>query len=173
MSSMGHHHNRQKFTIPIPDTLYIYVVTEVQLLRWLIFAFTEPILDKEGHYVFNFDKPQIDAITGLIASLREREPLRTMAKWVVEVFHRLYFPSQPSRSVFNTFAEPVSAFLALQCLTTEGAPIPLEEIPPLCARLQFSMRLRGYHYLFTNYMATYVPAVETFGSVSHDFFIDP
>jgi len=83
----------------------------------------------------------------------------------------LYFPSQLSCSVFNTFAKPVGAFLAMQCLTTEGALKPLEEIPQLCARLQFSIRLHRYHYLYTNYTAAYVPSVKIFGFVSH-FFID-
>lgn len=152
----------------------MYVGTEIQLLRWIIFVFKEPILDKDGHCVFNFDKPQIDALTGLIASLRTQSQLRTVSKWVVEALHRLYFPSQPNRSAFNTFAEPVSVFFALQSLMENTAPRPLEEIPPLCARLQFSMRLRGYHHLFTDFTATYDPrTVETLGLqvVSH-LFID-
>ena len=64
------------------------------------------------------------------------------------------------------------AFFAIQCLSTKDcAPRPLEEVPQLCAKLQFSIWLRGYHYLFTNFTATYVPTVETFRIVSH-FFID-
>ena len=171
---MGHHLNRQKFSIPKSSTISVYVVQEIQLLRWIMLMFEEPILDKDGHYIFKLDKPQITAITGLIKALRTLEPLRTVAtcKLVVEVLHRLYFPSQPSHSVFNTFAEPIIAFFAIQCLSTKDcAPRPLEEVPQLCAKLQFSIWLRGYHYLFTNFTATYVPTVETFRIVSH-FFID-
>ena len=139
-------------------------MTEIQLLRCTISAFQEPILDKDGHYVFNFDKPQTKAIAELIRSLDALDSLRTVAKRVVEVLHHLYFPSKGSRSVFNTFAEPVAAFFGILCLTHNGAPRPVVDVPPICARLQFSMRLRGYHYLFTNFSETY-PPITMFGTV--------
>jgi hypothetical protein len=142
-------------------------VTEIQLLRCTISTFKEPILDKNGHYIFNFDVPQTKAIINLIRSLDGREPLRTVAERVVEVLHHLYFPSKCSRSVFHTFAEPIAAFFGILCLTYEGAPRTVAEVPQTCARLQFSMRLRGFHHLFTDFTATYAPTMTAFSRVSY------
>lgn len=116
-------------------------------------------MDKNGHYLFNFDVPQTTAIAALIASLDALDPLRTVAKRVVEVLHYLYFPSKISRSVFHTFAEPIVAFFGILCLTINGVPRPVTDVPQICARLQFSMRLRGFHHLFTDFTTTYAPTI--------------
>lgn len=98
--------------------------------------------------MFNFDEEQTSTMTHLMQSLREHHPIERVAIRVIEALHSFYTPQDLDRSVYHTFAEPLVAFMAIQCLTEEGSPRPLSDIPSLCSRAQFSMRLRGYHYLW-------------------------
>ena len=98
--------------------------------------------------MFNFDEEQTSTMTHLMQSLRGHHPIKTVAIRVIEALHSFYTPQDLDRSVYHTFAEPLVAFMAIQCLTEEGSPRQLPDIPSLCSRAQFSMRLRGYHYLW-------------------------
>ena len=114
----------------------------------MIYAFNNVLVKKDGGAVFNFDEEQTSTMTHLMQSLREHHPIKTVAIRVIEALHSFYTPQDLDRSVYHTFAEPLVAFMAIQCLTEEGSPRQLSDIPSLCSRAQFSMRLRGYHYLW-------------------------
>jgi len=147
--------NRRMFGIPTPRTLAVYVSIEIQLLRWIIYAYNNPIIDQRGRYVFDFDKLQSEAVKQLIVALRQQQSLKVIAAKAIEALHHLYFPLDSSRTAFYYFAEPLHAFFGILCLTEGGAPQPLDIVPQFCARMQFSMRLCGYHHLYTNYAQVY------------------
>ena len=114
----------------------------------MIYAFNNVLVKKDGDPVFHFDEEQTSTMTHLIQSLQDHHPIEAVANRVIEALHSFYIPLDLDRSVYDTFAEPLVTFIALQCLTEEGSPRQLPDIPSLCSRVQFSMRLRGYHYLW-------------------------
>ncbi|KAF8156432.1 hypothetical protein BJ912DRAFT_937058 [Pholiota molesta] len=144
------------FKIPSISTLKLYVVTKILLLRWLIYVLENPIRNKKKEPLFKFHNTQSKAIQALINAAKKGKSNEVVAAKVVEVLHSLYFPSNPDRAVFNNQIEPVNTFLALLCLTDKGAPRPISDVPHYCGRLQFSMRLCAYHYLYQSYTKIYV-----------------
>jgi len=113
----------------------------------MIYAFNHVVMNQQGKCVFDFSQNQMDALAALIDALRVGIP-GEVAKHVVWTFHAFYFPTNTDRSALNSFAEPLNAFLALLCLHKNGLPRALGDGSHYCARLQFSIRLRGFHHLF-------------------------
>jgi len=59
--------------------------------------------------------------------------------------------NDPDHAAFNVFSSPIAVYMAVRCITKEGAPIPLRDIPVLLASVQISFRLRAYHYLHNDH----------------------
>lgn len=146
---------QQRFTIPSLGTLIIYVATEVLLLRRLIHIYEKPILNQSGKPIFDFDSDQSSALKSLIQAARADKPLAIVAGLAMNALHHLYFPSNPDRAAFNLHIEPLNTFFGTLCLTDDGAARPLEDVPHYCGRIQFAMRLCGFHYLFTTHARLY------------------
>lgn len=150
--SLGILHNRHPFKIPtLHKTLIAYANFEFGFLRFIVNAFEDPVLDRTGKPLFEFDGPQGRALSNLVYSLEKRESIAQVSPLAVEALHHLYFPANPDRCAFNSFIEPASSFFAMICLTSEGVARPIKEVTPFCAKMQFSMRLRGLHYLYTTH----------------------
>lgn len=128
-------------------TLSHYVLTEIQFLRWMIYAYHQAIMNQHGKCLFDFNENQIGALEALTKALHAGHP-GEVAKEVVQTFHAFYFPVNSNRSALDVFAEPLNAYLALLCLHENGTPRTLSDSSHYCARLQFSIRLRGFHHLF-------------------------
>ena len=121
----------------------------------MIHVYEHPIFDQTGEPIFNFDNDQSDALKKLIRAARTHKPIAVVAGLAVNALHQIYFPSNPDRAAFNMHIEPVNAFFGLLCLTDDGAARPLEDVTHYCSRIQFAMRLRGFHYLFTTHVRLY------------------
>lgn len=65
-----------------------------------------------------------------------------------KVFEALYFPPYSNEAVNNTFLEPLIRFWASKLLGKDGSFLSVFLITVLMAKLQFSLRLRGYHLVF-------------------------
>jgi hypothetical protein len=113
----------------------------------MIYAFNQVVMNQHGKCIFDFDQNQIGALKTLIQALHAGHP-GEVTKRVVQTFHAFYFPTNPGRSALNVFAEPLNAFLALLCLHENSTPRTLNDSSHYCARLQFAIRLRGFHHLF-------------------------
>ncbi|KDR65495.1 hypothetical protein GALMADRAFT_217526 [Galerina marginata CBS 339.88] len=159
--NIGRLPRKERFTIPRTSTLSIYVTIELLLLRWLLYALENPILDRDGNPLFKFDVLQSKSLGDLIDGARNHESVKDLAPRVVQALHYLYFPSDPSRSALDVTIEPVGAFLAILCLTSEGAPRPVADVPHYCARLQFSIRGRGFHHLAMTHVTLYSPSTSS------------
>ena len=125
------------------------------LLRQLIHVYEHPIFDQSGKPIFDFDNDQSDALESLIHAARTHKPLATVAGLAVIALHHIYFPSNPDRAAFNMHIEPLNAFFGLLCLTDDGSACPLDDVTHYCSRIQFAMRLRGFHYLLTTHVRLY------------------
>jgi len=125
------------------------------MLCWFIHVVENPILDVNGEALFNFDRIQIQSLQDLIISMKEGETVKGLIPTVLRVLHSLYFPHDPSRAGLNVNTEPVNVFFGILAQLESGAPRALTDIPPICARLQFSIRLRGFHYLVTTHIQFY------------------
>jgi hypothetical protein len=113
----------------------------------MIYAFRHPIMNRAGQCVLDFDQKQMAALAALINSLPTGR-IGEIAKFVIHALHTLYFPSNSVRLALNTYAEPLNAFFALLFLTKDHMAMPLKYATHYCARLQFLIRLRGFHHMF-------------------------
>ena len=121
----------------------------------MIHVYEHPIFDQIGNPIFNFDNDQSNALKSLIEAARTHKPLAAVAGLAVITLHHIYFPSNPDRAAFNMHIEPVNAFFGLLCLTDDGAARLLDDVTHYCSRIQFAMRLRGFHYLHTTHVRLY------------------
>lgn len=143
---------RRPFTVSNrKETLVQYVLHEIQLLRWMIYGVSHPLKNKSGEPLLVFDQKQKSSLCNLISALKKPEDVKKHASLVNAALHNLYFPDYPDRAAFNVFSSPIAVYMAVRCITKEGAPIPLRDIPVLLARVQFSFRLRAYHYLYNDH----------------------
>ncbi|RXW11221.1 hypothetical protein EST38_g14634 [Candolleomyces aberdarensis] len=100
--------------------------------------------------VFCFDERQKACLKNLTETLQEGlAPPGTVADDVMDTLHALYFPDSPESASFDVFSDVLTVYISLMCLTIEGSPVDLSQIPVFLAKVQFSMRLRAYHHIYT------------------------
>jgi len=104
-----------------------------------------------GHFgtkksLFIFDEPQKAALFDLWAELeRESGPINSnILLKLFDLFDTLYFPETPMNAT-NVFVSPIMVFIALECLNGDGTYRSIFHIPPVIAKVQYSIRLRACH----------------------------
>ncbi|KAG6908067.1 hypothetical protein DXG01_006256 [Tephrocybe rancida] len=139
-----------RFLVPNPQTLLQgYFPAELQLLQRVLELFRRKVRRTDGRLILDVDDDQEDALKTLDQSLNQGDGVEIIAKHITTVFHCLYFPKSGDCFFFDKYANPITAVLALSFLSPDGTPRTIGEIPPICAKIQFSIRLRGYHHLHT------------------------
>lgn len=73
-----------------------------------------------------------------------------------KAFEALYFPPYSNDAVNHTFLEPVICFWASKLLGNDGKIISSFLIPVLMAKLQHSVRLKGFHLVMASQEASSV-----------------
>ncbi|KAF6742371.1 hypothetical protein DFP72DRAFT_1179277 [Ephemerocybe angulata] len=147
------HQKRKPFTIPQQEaTLRKYYEYEVNILMCLLEVLERPIYKRDTKEpVFAFDPRQEQHLRELSKLLRlgSQIPLAKVSECVGETLHTLYFPESPDDASFDCFADPVTTYFTIKCLTTNGSHIPLRNVPVALSPIQFSIRLRGYNHIYT------------------------
>lgn len=78
-------------------------------------------------------------------------PTASQAKY--EVLYSLYFPENNTFYARKPFSSPLKVFLSLLCLDRQPERAfyaSLSDFPPLLSKMQFSVRLAGFHKLVMN-----------------------
>lgn len=97
-----------------------------------------PFLDFADH--------QRACLLQLYESLDGEDQVATDALY--KVFETFYFPPYSNEAVNDTFLEPFIRFWASKLLGKDASFLSIFLMPVLMAKLQYSLRLRGFHLVF-------------------------
>jgi hypothetical protein len=120
----------------------VYAVLELRFVWALLRARKK----RKGKQVYVFNKKQEQALDNLWGALEKLADDDTHWQSAVQALHSLfdevYFP-EAYETKNADFDMPSTAFLATQCVAADGTYMNVHRIPPIMAKLQYSMRLRS------------------------------
>jgi len=92
--------------------------------------------------VYLFNKKQELALDNLQNALEDDTDWQSSVRALESLFDEVYFPEDYETK--NTeFDMPTTTFLATQCVAADGTYLNIHLIPPIMAKLQYSIRLRS------------------------------
>jgi hypothetical protein len=97
-----------------------------------------------------FNKQQREAVATLDHLLHAEQfhiPMAEKARYAV--LESIYFPRDNTETALRPFTSPLMAFAAMCCLEQHGGAVyaPIFLLPPKLSKMQFSVRLAGFHKL--------------------------
>lgn len=137
---------RSFFPLTEKKSIAAYALLECKFL-WAMIQARKNGKDK----VYTFNKKQGQALDHLRKTLgklkdnNDDDNLHSTAKKALyTLFDEIYFPEE-YKTKNTAFDMPSTTFLAIQCVTVDGAYLNIHLIPPIIAKLQYSFRLRAMH----------------------------
>ncbi|KIM34707.1 hypothetical protein M413DRAFT_33085 [Hebeloma cylindrosporum] len=102
---------------------------------------------KRTRRVFTFNETQAQALDHLLGALEGQynggRSHSTALEGLYSVFDAIYFPGPGAYDYDTYFNMPSTTFLALQCVAADGSYRSIHLIPPIIAKLRYSLRLRA------------------------------
>ncbi|KAL0952268.1 hypothetical protein HGRIS_006558 [Hohenbuehelia grisea] len=144
-----------------PTTLGIYCTVQEMLICALAKHISKPILSRDGtKTLFALTPVQERCARDLIASLHidRSTPLSMQERHnalpkMYKLLYQIYFPPPTTKFLRQSFASPLIAFLATMWLKKDGSYLEIQELTPYLAKVQFMMRLAGFHKIYESFQA--------------------
>ena len=131
--------------MPLTDkkSVAVYALLELRFV-WALLQARGKRKGKKQVYVFNEKQERaLDNLHEALDKLADDDAHWQSAIHALHsLFDEVYFPE--AYETKNTdFDMPSTAFLATQCVAADGTYLNIHRIPPIMAKLQYSMRLRS------------------------------
>ncbi|KAL0960395.1 hypothetical protein HGRIS_005436 [Hohenbuehelia grisea] len=142
-------------------SLLIYCALQEMLICALAKHLAKPVRSRDGKStLFRLTAVQARAIRELLVSLfiDRSEPLnederRFAVDRMYNMLYTIYFPPPKARILSDLFSSPLIAFLAAQWIRKDGTYLEIHEFTPFLAKMQFMMRLAGFHNIHESFQA--------------------
>ena len=118
-----------------------YAIVELHFIWAMLQANQRANKRQEKAYHFNAkQKASLDSLEAFLDGYNN-DTKAEAETLLANVFNEVYFPEEYETA--TDFEMPSTVFLAMQCVAKNGSYINIHLIPPIMAKLQYSIRLRA------------------------------